>query len=100
MTKGNRIKELALRAKLEATAIELANIVKELRRVDLVPMSYVMSKVPGETIIEKMEKIGVSRQTYYFWMRGRSRPSPRQAERLAELTGIPIGDIRLLEEST
>ena len=97
MAKSDRKKELVLRAKVQQTAIDLAKLVKELREIDLVPMSYIMSKVPGETIIEKMEKVGVSRQTYYFWMQGRSRPSLRQAERLAELTGIPVGDIRISE---
>ena len=86
----NRTKELV---KLEQAAENILNIVRDMRRMELVPMSYVMSKVPGETIVEKMAKIGVSRQTYYYWMQGRSRPSQRQADRLAELTGIPAVDI-------
>jgi transcriptional regulator with XRE-family HTH domain len=57
-------------------------------------LTYVLSKVPGNPITEKAETIGVSRQTYYYWTQGQSRPSLPQAERLAALTGIPVGDIR------
>lgn len=75
---------------LEEAAGTIMNIIKKLRRMELVPMSYILSKVPGDTIREKVENVGVSRQTYYYWIQGRSRPSLPQAERLAELTGIPI----------
>jgi DNA-binding XRE family transcriptional regulator len=96
MINGNRNKELAL---LEQAAVNILNIVKELKRADLVPMSFIMSKVPGETIAEKVANVGVSRQTYYFWVQGRSRPSRIQAERLAKLTGIPVSDIRTTAEN-
>lgn len=94
MINGNRNRELDL---LAQAAENIVKIVKDLKRMELVPMSYVMSKVPGETIVEKAANVGVSRQTYYYWVQGRSRPSLPQAERLAELTGIPIGDIRTNE---
>jgi DNA-binding XRE family transcriptional regulator len=91
----SRTAELLL---LEQAAEKIQNIVKSLRRMDLVPMSYILARVPGETVVEKSAAIGVSRQTYYYWLHGRSRPSQPQAEKLAELTGIPVGDIMTVEE--
>ena len=94
MVNDSKFKELALRARLEASAADILSIVKELRQMSLVPMTYIMSRVPGETMVEKVENVGVSRQTYYYLVQGRSRPSLPQAERLSELTGIPLADIR------
>ena len=87
----SRSKELVL---LEQAAVHIMDTVKALRLLELVPMDYVMSKVPGETVAEKVEKVGVSRQTYYYWLQGRSRPSLRQAQRLTKLTSIPTTSIR------
>ena len=95
MLSGNRNKELAL---LEQAALNIVNIVKTLRRMERVPMSYILSRVPGKTIVERAETVGVSRQAFYHWLHGRSRPSLQQAEKLAELTGIPLGDITAIEE--
>lgn len=95
MLNANRNKELQL---LEQAALNIVNIVKTLRRMERVPMSYILSKVPGETIVERAAAVGVSRQAYYHWIHGRSRPSIQQAEKLAELTGIPLGDITHIEE--
>ena len=78
---------------MEQALDQIKEMVQSLRGMELVPMSYILNKVPGETIMEKAEAVGVSRQTYYYWIHGRSRPSPQQAERLAELTGVPMADI-------
>jgi DNA-binding XRE family transcriptional regulator len=85
------LKQLAQAAKTIDKAVKL------LQRMESIPMSYVLSKVPGATIVDRSEALGVSRQTYYFWMQGRSRPSLPQAERLAELTGITVEDIMSAE---
>lgn len=58
------------------------------------PMSMVLDKVPGETVTEKAEKIGITRQAYYGWLKGEYRPNGKQAKRLANLTGISVEDIR------
>jgi hypothetical protein len=56
----------------------------------LMPMSFVLDLVmPGSTIIMKALSVGVSRNTWYMWSRGETRPNKRQAARLAALTGIP-----------
>jgi transcriptional regulator with XRE-family HTH domain len=52
------------------------------------PMSAVLNKVPGGTVTERAALIGVTRQTYYGWLRGVSRPNTKQSKRLAELTGL------------
>lgn len=48
---------------------------------------------PGESHLARARKIGISRQTLYDWMSGKSRPSFRKAKRLSQLTGIPARDI-------
>lgn len=57
------------------------------------PMRDVLIKVPGGTIVDRAKAIGISRQTYYSWARGDSRPNGRQSKRLAELTGLDWQDI-------
>ena len=58
------------------------------------PMSMVLAKVPGETVTEKAQKIGITRQAYYAWFKGEYRPNAKQAKRLAGLTGFAAEDIR------
>jgi len=58
------------------------------------PMELVLSKVPGATVRDKCHLVGVSRQAWYAWLRGESRPNPSQAKRLAELTGLDAEAIR------
>lgn len=95
--RSDRVKEF----KNLKDAVKTVNqALKLLQRLEMIPMSYVLSKVPGATIVERSDAVGVSRQTYYFWLQGRSRPSLPQAERLAELTGIPVEEIMSVEEQT
>ena len=58
------------------------------------PMSDVLAKVPGKSVIERAAVIGVSRQTYYAWVRGASRPNTKLAKKIAALTKIPWQDIQ------
>lgn len=57
--------------------------------VNLMPMSEVLARVPGDDIIQKAERAKVSRSTWYAWKRGRVRPNQEQAQRLSQLTDIP-----------
>lgn len=59
-----------------------------------VPMSQVLAKVPGDTVTQKVAKLKVSRQTYYYWLRGISRPNHYMAKKLSGLTGFSMEDIR------
>jgi len=68
------------------------------------PLSIVLAFVPGGNIGEKAQRIGVSRQTIWWWLTGRKRPSAANCQRLAELTGIPAreiyyDDLRRLEDA-
>ena len=58
------------------------------------PMSVVLAKVPGMTVAAKCARIGVSRQAYYYWLRGMSRHNVTQSETLAKITGLRADDIR------
>jgi hypothetical protein len=58
------------------------------------PMSVVLDKVPGDSVVEKCDRIGISRQAYYVYLRGGSRPNKQQAKKLARLTGLKAEAIR------
>lgn len=62
------------------------------------PMKDILAKVPGDTLKERAEAIGVSRQTMYVWLREKYRPAADQADTISELTGIPVWQIRDLED--
>jgi hypothetical protein len=57
------------------------------------PMAEILNAVPGQTIKDKAKRCQVSRQTFYSWERG-AIPNPQQAERLAEVTGYSVAEIR------
>ena len=57
--------------------------------LQLLPMAKVLDEVPGESVLQKCENAGVSRSTWYVWLRCEVRPNKEQAARLAELTKIP-----------
>lgn len=57
-------------------------------------MVDVLDRIPGSTVAERCRNIGISRQTYYAWLRGDLRPSVAQAKRLSKKTGIPAEKIR------
>ena len=58
------------------------------------PMSVVLDKVPGDTIIQKAAALKVTRQTIYYWLYGVTRPKERHAKRLAAITGFDVNEIR------
>src|SRR5215467_7380721 len=58
------------------------------------PMAWVLEDVPGDTVVEKCAKIGITRQNYYGWLRGEYRPNEQQAKKLAQITGFNADDIR------
>ncbi|HEY2530302.1 MAG TPA: hypothetical protein VGJ20_20590 [Xanthobacteraceae bacterium] len=63
-------------------------------RLTATPMSIILEKVPGASVIEKAKRVGVSRQTFYYWLSGVTRPNIKQARRLATLTGYDADVIR------
>lgn len=62
------------------------------------PMDLVIAKIPGETLIAKAKRIGVKRQTLYYWSTGKVRPGKRKARLLAQLTGYDYALIRGLAD--
>jgi DNA-binding XRE family transcriptional regulator len=62
------------------------------------PMADILPKVPGDTLAARARAVGVSRQTMYVWAAERFRPSTDQARIIADLTGVPIDEIRDYQE--
>ena len=58
------------------------------------PLAEVLAKVPGATIDEKAKTLGMTRQAWYGWLEGTSRPNKARAAQLAEMTGYKVEDIR------
>jgi transcriptional regulator with XRE-family HTH domain len=81
------VKELELDGKTEA---------RVLQGLELIPMTEVLEKVPGKTVAQKADSCGVTRQTYYNWLRNEFRPSLSQAQVIAKITGIALDRIILL----
>jgi len=59
-----------------------------------VSMSEILVKVPGASVTDQAETVGVSRQTWYNWLDGKGRPHPGAAKRLAKITGVSEEVIR------
>jgi len=87
-----------------ATAVELSNLLVMMTEDEAEPiartarrlrdklakrgMSMILDMMPG-TPTERAKQLGVTRQTYYGWIRGRQRPGPAQAKKIEEITGVP-----------
>jgi DNA-binding XRE family transcriptional regulator len=82
------------KAPLPALANDLRAVAHKLRY----PMAAILAKVPGDTLAARARAIGVSRQTMYVWAQEKFRPSTEQATIIAELTGVPIDEIRDYQE--
>ena len=59
-----------------------------------VSMTEVLNLLDAPSDNQRAELIGTTRQTVSSWRLGVTRPGPIHAKRLAELTGLPIEDIR------
>ena len=84
------IKESSSDPSLQARALKL-------QRQLTIPMSEILEKVPGKTIGDKIKLLGITRQAWYQWMNGTSRPSQKRAEHLHKLTGYSVSEIRALD---
>jgi DNA-binding XRE family transcriptional regulator len=82
------------KAPLPALAHDLRAVEHKLNH----PMAAILAKVPGDTLAARARAIGVSRQTMYVWAQEKFRPSTEQATIIAELTGVPIDEIRDYQE--
>lgn len=82
----NRLVAIASTKEIKLMALQVRDRIR-------MPMENILRKVPGSTATEKSARVGVSRETWYSWKRGESRPNSVQAKRLAELTKISINRI-------
>jgi hypothetical protein len=99
MAKSERAATVKLASALMKAAkagedIGLLDIVTEVRARLQRPMVDILKKVPGATVKAKAERVGVSRQCWYDWIKGTYRPTGEQSKRLQRLTGIPAELIR------
>jgi DNA-binding XRE family transcriptional regulator len=62
------------------------------------PMAKVLERVPGESIIDKAKTLGISRQTWYVWQSGATRPNLAKARQLERITGYTVAEIRGVED--
>lgn len=80
--------------KLDADPGTMAYARKMRQRLKL-PMSVVMDKLwPDISIVEKMQRLGVTRQAYYLWINGLARPNTKLSRVIARHTGFDAEDIR------
>jgi DNA-binding XRE family transcriptional regulator len=82
----------------KATLPALANDLRAVEHKLNHPMADILAKVPGDTLAARARAIGVSRQTMYVWAQEKFRPSTDQARIIADLTGVPIDEIRDYQE--
>lgn len=82
-----RIIEISPDAAVTARAIKMRD------RLAL-PMQEVIDKIPGASVVDKAKRVGVSRQTIYYWIYGATRPNAKQARRIARITGYDVALIR------
>ncbi|HEX8837679.1 MAG TPA: helix-turn-helix transcriptional regulator [Candidatus Acidoferrum sp.] len=57
------------------------------------PLQNILQAVPGKTVAEQAKLCGVSRQSFHAWKSGKYRPKPKQAWRLANITGYSLDEI-------
>lgn len=60
----------------------------------------VARKIAGLTQKELGTAVGVSESTVINWEKGRSEPTVNQAQKISELTGIPLDSIIFLPSTT
>lgn len=60
----------------------------------------VARKIAGYTQKSLGNELGVSESTVINWEKGRSEPTVNQAQRISELTGIPLDSIIFLTANT
>ena len=65
-----------------------------LKRMNAMPMSEIINRMPDGSIPSKARMLGVSRQTMHYWIEGRMRPRWPMAKKLEKLTGISAEVIR------
>jgi len=87
---------LADRLVMKAAGTDLSRMAKQLRRL-LEPgptMDEILATVAANDVKARAKLIGISRQAYYNLQAGKAKPTLATAQRLSELTGVPVEVIR------
>ena len=59
------------------------------------PMALVLEKLwPDLIVMDKVRKLGITKQSYYGWLNELYRPDEKMAKRLAKETGFSVEEIR------
>lgn len=64
------------------------------RLLTATPMSIILDKLPPGSVAARAKMLGVSRQTYYYWLDGTTRPTVKIARKISKLTGVDVEAIR------
>lgn len=93
MNSKNRQQAIRLVERVQRLAGEDPIVAPEAQRLweslQLLPMDKILVLVPGDTVTDRARTLGVSRECYYNWLRGRRRPDKNSAQKLSEITGVP-----------
>lgn len=57
------------------------------------PLQIILKAIPGRTVAEQARLCEVSRQSFHNWKNGKYRPGPKQAMKIARLTGYTFTEI-------
>jgi hypothetical protein len=83
---------LALKGRLDERGTRRAE--RLLKHLAATPMSVILERVPGQSVKQKADRLGVSKATYYYWLAGATRPNDIQARKIKRLTGYDYEVIR------
>jgi hypothetical protein len=96
-TRSERAERLVKRlASLKNGHVALKAMERLEARLELKPMALILAKLQpkADSTAGRARLCGVTRQAYYDWLNEKTRPNKVQAERLAELTGFTVTEIR------
>ena len=65
------------------------------RLLTATPMTVILASLwPERSNIAKADALGVSKQTFYYWLDGTTRPNMKAAKKIARLTDYSVAEIR------
>lgn len=94
MENRKRVLDLAERATHATDRAIQRDARRMLARINAMPMSEILAKVPGDNMTQKAARIGVSKTAIWYWHHGYNRPRNKAAKRISQLTGLGVAEIR------
>ena len=71
-----------------------ARVARELHVRMQLPMTAVVERIPGNSVTEKAERAGTTRQAIWRWLATGARPRGPMAKKLARITRYDVREIR------